>query len=1011
MVKNYILLFLFINQSLQAMESKHKLEDCENSSRNYKKPCFSLSDAVVYQPDLMVASPFVYKALEAMKPKHKLEDGENSSRDCKKPRFSLPAHLVAASPFAYQVVRAASKFIRGNRPPRNNSILLDKITTVTIKAKESQSNGIPLFRNCFELSFLRELAANNKDREVWLELVNEEECVMHTPFSMPILKVIAELLANYEAVKSLGFDITQTYVGLHEVLARYSIDTESKKAELIQAIRFFKLPFFQAIETHTFGKALQLLEQAKSTDTLYSTVERENLKTLIEADSQHAQKMKVQGTSYVDSISENQLNMTPSKKRRIAFTLAKTYEAQKYMLGFNDVLDDRSWQDLEIVAGSQSSPKSFFAFCIDQTVTELGKALLYKRIVYPTSNVTFLRQQQEILKALISHHNFNQIDRCLKELGEIEKENNMLSFWDNDELNLCVKSTEINVPRWQQFSKWLNECSLTVEILREGPQLYLVIIVAEVNKLKNKIVLNLKNFQSYLNLDKNKVIEIIKDVSSFEMFVVKEVVFNPFIASILMAKISGAVGGAAGGYAGYGFQFLSMISNADAMKDMIVLHFALQKKLMLVAQYIAKIKELYTLLKTDVQDLESTLPFLKALNIERLQQDAQTARMYGANNIFSQFWAKVSSASDIDNLLNSLETATFQGEPSKYSFTGRIVSAYRIMHDCKDKLIQPLGAVGELDMYMSIARLYKKYKEQNLEFCLPTYNVSPSPFIRMNQFWNPMVGNTAVPNSLTIGGNLPQNVVITGPNGGGKSTVMKSVVLAVIMAQTLGICPAQSMEFTPFVKIRSYLNMTDDITKGQSLFQAIAQRAVDIHKDVAGVSQGECSLTLFDELFDGTEAQAGEALACAFIQDLNKMKHNICLLITHFQQLPRIIDNMSVSRNFQVAVDPSQAKLIYPYKLESGVSKESVAFKVLAERGFDKELLGKAEKVRQTLRFKHAFEELQELMMQGQELPEELQRDPELITAIRNLINLRHYHAFRSLAKKKDSPKSLGRDL
>ena len=919
----------------------------------------------------------VNQSLEAMTPKRKIEEQSDSNRGCKVPRSSLP-HVVA-----YQ---AARDFFRGDRASRDDYIVLDKITTVIIKSKEPHNNGIPLLRTCFELSFLKELATNKKEQEVWLELLNEEECVIHTPFSIPILEAITELLANYDAVKGLGFDITRMYIGLHEILARCSINTEREKTEFIKAIQFFKLPLFQHVEMYTAEKALQLLEQAKSADTLYSAVEKENLKTLIEADSHHAQKIRIQETSLVERILQNQLNMVPSKKRCIAFTLAKAYEKQNYMLGFNDVLDERSWQDLEIIAGSRLSPRSFFAFCIDQTVTELGKALLYKKIVYPTNNVTFLRQQQEILTTLISHHNFNQIDRCLKELGEIEKENSMLSFWSADEFNSWLKNTEIDIPRWQQFSKWLSESSLTVEILREGPQLLLVILVSEAGKVKDKIVIGLQNFQSYLTITKNKILDSINDMFGLGLAVASEAA--PYVSVPLMA-----VGGSTVGYAAfYGFQFLSMMSNADTMKDMIMLRLALQKKLMLVAQYIAKVKDLYTLLKTDVQDLESKLPFLKALNIERLQQDAQTARMYGANNIFSQFWAKVSAIPDIDNLLNNLEKDTFHGDPSICSFTGRVIATYRIMNDCKDKLIQPLGALGELDMYMSIARLYKKYQAQNLKFCLPTYTYSLSPSLVMKDFWNPMVGNHAIPNSLTIGGAQPQNVVITGPNGGGKSTVMKSVILAVIMAQTLGICPAQGIALTPFSKIRGYLNMTDDITKGQSLFQAIAQRAIDIQKDVAKVPQGECSLVIFDELFDGTEARAGEALACAFIEELAKMRHNICLLTTHFQQLPHMVNSMPIPlfSNYRVLVDDRQDKLIYPYKLEPGVSQQSVAFKVLAERGFDKEFLGKAERVLQILKLKLAFGQLQELM-QDKELPDELKRKPELVIAIKDL--LKHYHS------------------
>ncbi len=919
----------------------------------------------------------ITQSLEIMALKHELEEQSESDRGDKRPRSSL-ADMVA-----YQ---AKNVLFQG----MGWYTLLDKITTVFIKSKEAQGASIPLLKSCFEPSFFVELAHNKKgEQEIWLEFLNEEECIIYTPFSLLTLEVITELFTNYEAVKALDLDVTKTYVGLDELLTKYSVDTEDKKAEVIKALRFFKLPLFQGVETYTCEKALQLLEHAKSTDTLYSAVEKENLKTLLEADKLHMLSVKVQGISLVERILQSQLMMMPSKKRRIAFTLARAYEKQKYMLGFNDALDERSWQDLEIIAGSRSNLPSFFASCIDQTVTELGKALLYKRIVYPTHNSTFLKQQQEVLTTLINHRNFNQIDRCLKELGDLERENCMLSFWGADEFNSWLKSTEIDIPRWQNFSKWLSERSLSVEILREGPLVLLVILVSKAGQLKDKIVIELQNFQSYLNLTKNKILDFIKDMFGLGGAAVGEAA--PYAGIPLIA-----LGGSTAGYlACYGFQFLSMVNNADTMKDMITLRLALQKKLMLVVQYIAKMKELYTLVKTDALELENKLPFLEALNIGKLQQDAHAARLHGATNIVSQMWAKVSTLSDLDSLLNNLDTDTFQGDPSVRSYTGRIVATYRIMNDCKDKLVQSLGAVGELDMYMSIARLYKKYQARNLKFCLPTYNQSSSPYLAIKDFWNPLVGDNAIVNSLAIGRhlpqNLPQNVVITGPNGGGKSTVMKSIVFAVIMAQTLGICPAQRMEFTPFSKIRSYLNIADDITRRQSLFQAIAQRAVDIQKDISAVPQGEYSLALFDELFDGTEAKAGEALACAFMQRLTTMKHNISLLITHFQQLPHLVTSgpAPLFSNYRVAVDDRQDRLTYPYRLEPGISGQSVAFKVLAERGFDRELLSKAENVLQLLKFNYAFGQLKELM-QAQELPEELRRNPDLVRAIKDI--LERYH-------------------
>ena len=812
----------------------------------------------------------------------------------------------------------------------SNAELLNHVTTIRVQSKEKKD--IPLRKSCFNDLFIEAMKKGPK-----LKALSHRECSIPTEFSYDILCAAAQLLSNYEGIRCLNLGTHQTYVNLADVCNNYRINTAAKTAELIKAMRFFKLPLVE----DTKATDLLLLPNASPTEQLYSTVETENLKALIEADKKHEQSVQA-SSSFVETMLEAQLNMLPSKKRKAAFCIAQLYEKRRNALGFNTILDERSWQSLEILAGPSSNASSFFAKYIDNTVTELGKAFLYKKIVYPTTNSTLLNKQKEIVQFLIQHPRFEKINMCLRQLGDIERESNMLSFWQPDEFYSWLKSTDIDISRWQNFSKWLNENAYAVEILREGPQLFLTILITKAGEVKDKICISLENFQSYLNLDNNRAIEIVKDIVGLGSGTFQEVA--PIAGIALMASRHPAAC-----CVGYACTAATMIKHADAMKEMITLRLALQKKLMLVAQYIACIKELYSCIKSSQEaDLESRLPFVKALNLDELvttQQDINAE-----SSFLKSLWQKVSAMPDITTLLKNLETKTFTGDPSLFSFTGRVVATYRIMHECKDKLIDVLGAVGELDMHMSIARLFKKHQNGTRTFCLPEYVDAPNPCISIEDFWNPVVGHTkAVPKSLDIGCNgKPQNIIITGPNGGGKSTVMKSVVLGIILAQTLGICPAKKLTFTPFSKILGYLNITDDISKSQSLFQAIAQRAVDIQKEVSSLKSGQHSLTMFDELFDGTEAEDGQALATAFLKDLSTFKNNICLFATHFQQLPHELDSMvdHPFTNYCVKVDDTQEKLVYPYRLEPGISHQSIAFKVLLERGLAKELIEEAKKLR-----------------------------------------------------------------
>ena len=97
----------------------------------------------------------------------------------------------------------------------------------------------------------------------------------------------------------------------------------------------------------------------------------------------------------------------------------------------------------------------------------------------------------------------------------------------------------------------------------------------------------------------------------------------------------------------------------------------------------------------------------------------------------------------------------------------------------------------------------------------------------------------------------PNNILITGPNASGKSTFIKSVVLGVLMAQTISIAPTSEMQLTPFKLLNTYLNIPD--AKGrESLFEAEMYRARDHINMVYKLSHDdkEFSLVVMDEIFN-----------------------------------------------------------------------------------------------------------------------------------------------------------------
>jgi hypothetical protein len=146
-----------------------------------------------------------------------------------------------------------------------------------------------------------------------------------------------------------------------------------------------------------------------------------------------------------------------------------------------------------------------------------------------------------------------------------------------------------------------------------------------------------------------------------------------------------------------------------------------------------------------------------------------------------------------------------------------------------------------------------------------------------------------------------QNIILSGPNASGKTTLLKTVFVNLLLSQQFGKGCYSSMHFQPFTHFHSYLNIPD--TSGRdSLFQAEAKRCKQIIDSIEN-NQHKKHFCIFDELFSGTNPEEATQCAIAFITYLNNKQHQTSfLLTTHFHQLCKEIQtlNLKHTSNFQM---------------------------------------------------------------------------------------------------------------
>ena len=167
--------------------------------------------------------------------------------------------------------------------------------------------------------------------------------------------------------------------------------------------------------------------------------------------------------------------------------------------------------------------------------------------------------------------------------------------------------------------------------------------------------------------------------------------------------------------------------------------------------------------------------------------------------------------------------------------------------------------------------------------------------------------------------------IVTGPNGGGKSSSMRAILQTVLLAQTFGYSCATQCIVRPFQWIAPGLSLHDAPGK-KSMFETEVEFAVNILKKKG------LGLILFDELFHSTNPPDAIRTAGVFLKKLWTKNHIASFISTHVFELVDTAPE-SIQRLCVFAKRTENKKLIYHYKLQKGICKESSVDEILVREG------------------------------------------------------------------------------
>jgi hypothetical protein len=276
----------------------------------------------------------------------------------------------------------------------------------------------------------------------------------------------------------------------------------------------------------------------------------------------------------------------------------------------------------------------------------------------------------------------------------------------------------------------------------------------------------------------------------------------------------------------------------------------------------------------------------------------------------------------------------------KFLEIGNILNTFYQLYDNKiynDCLLYSFGFNGYIN---NIKGLCNNVYLKNINYCniIKKSNKSKKDTFFKKAYYPNLMNSKPIKNTYK----LDYNYIITGPNASGKTTLLKTTIINIILSQQFGCGCYSTANIIPYDYLHCYLNIPD--TSGRdSLFQAEARRCKEII-DVIKLNKKQTHFCIFDELYSGTNPEEASISATAFMEyivDFNNVK---CMLTTHYINVCKHLSNNKHIKNYNMETVDENNKLNYKYILQEGISEIKGGFKVLSDMNYPSEIIDKTNK-------------------------------------------------------------------
>lgn len=249
------------------------------------------------------------------------------------------------------------------------------------------------------------------------------------------------------------------------------------------------------------------------------------------------------------------------------------------------------------------------------------------------------------------------------------------------------------------------------------------------------------------------------------------------------------------------------------------------------------------------------------------------------------------------------------------------------------------------------------------------------PILDLKDARHPLVGRTGADRKSPIGNAIAlsgsqRTLIVSGPNAGGKTVILKTVGMLHLMAKAGLLVPAhESSRLFLFPKIWLEMGDAQNLSANLSTFSGHLLGLKPILE-----SARSDDLVLLDELAVGTDPQTASAIGTAILEDLASRKAT-CLVTTHFDDLKGLAINDARFRNG--SMEFSLATLKPTYKLILDIPGQSYGIEVAEHMGLPTRILSRAKELRgrQVSALDNAVSQLMTARDQARQTQQDLERE------------------------------------